>query len=241
MIRFALLTAIFLGSTTAVAATPQRAESAKGASSKREFGAYTYSREESDREFATYSECLIGNASGERQAAAFLRMVPDGAAWNEAGRKLSTPQCLGRSFVQVKLRFSLTALRPALFAAMYRRKFGKVVPASFNDDPPLSLDRMYDGQLSGFPAAAFAQLNFGNCVARADTAAVHRLLLAKPWSDAEDAALPAVSQAMGRCLNEGQTLHLNRSGVRNVLAEAMYQLSTARAAGSRVAAVTEVR
>lgn len=196
------------------------------------FNTYSYSREEADREFATYSGCVVGDAAGERKAAAFLRMIPDSPEWSAAGRKLTDPDCLRSAFGQVTMRFNLVSLRPALFAAMYRRKFAKVEPVGFDAAPPLALETLYDGSTIGFPRQALVQLNFGNCVARTDALAAHRLLVSRPWSDAEDAALPAVTTAMGKCLPPNETLRMNRSTARGVLAEAMYHLASGRAAGA---------
>ncbi len=194
---------------------------------------YSYSRKESDRVFAAYGDCLVFSQRGQAQAAKFLRMVPNTPAWLAAGRDLATPSCLSRFGDAIKLRFNLVALRPALFAAMYRRRFGKVEPVGLADAPQLSLVSLYDGPVAGFPEAAFTQLSFGNCVVRADALAVHRLLVARPWSSAEDAALPSVTEAMSGCLSTGQTLRLSRSSARGVLAEAMYQISSLRASGAR--------
>lgn len=195
-------------------------------------GTYKYSREEADREFAAYSGCVVGDAAGERKAAAFLRMVPSTPGWSAAGKKLTDPDCLRTAFGQVTMRFNLVSLRPALFAAMYRRKFGKIAPIGFDAAPPLALETLYDGPTAGFPRQTLVQLNFGNYVARTDALAAHRLLVTRPWSDAEDAALPAVTAAMGQCLPTNESLRMNRSTVRGVLAEAMYHLASGRAAGA---------
>ncbi len=196
---------------------------------------YQYTRKESDQEFAAYSDCLVSSKSGERASAAFLRMVPGSPGWGAAGKKLTTPTCLRTGFGRVTMRFNIVGLRPALFAAMYRRRFGKTPPVGFTDAPALTLEAMYDGNVTAFPRAPLEQLRFGNCVARNDATAVHRLLVARPWSEAENAALPAVTDAMGKCLTQDQTLRLSRSDVRGVLAEAMYHLASGRAASAVVA------
>jgi hypothetical protein len=157
-------------------------------------------------------------------------MVPNSPEWGAAGGKLSSPECLRSSLGRLKLRYNLTSLRPALFAAMYRRKFGSTVPTGFDGAPALSLANLYDGSLEKFPQPLLTQLSFGNCVARADAVAAHRLLMARPWSDAEGAALPAVSHAMGGCLPANNTVRMNRSSVRGVVAEAMYHLASGQVA-----------
>ncbi|MES2903684.1 MAG: hypothetical protein V4696_05815 [Pseudomonadota bacterium] len=130
------------------------------------------------------------------------------------------------------MRFNLMSLRPALFAAMYRRRFGSSVPISFKQEPALAVDHLFVGSVDALPPQYLAQLSFGNCVARTDAAATHRLLMARPWSDAEDAALPAVAKAMGNCLSDEKSLRLTRSTARGLVAEAMYHLASGRAAGA---------
>lgn len=196
---------------------------------------YTYTPKESDRSLAEYSECVIGSRQGQERAIAFLRHVPNTPEWLAAGNRLVYPDCLRSPFGQARMRVSPLTLRPAMFAALYRRRFGKTVPASLAGEPPLTLSRLFDGPPDAVPKQNIAQLAFGSCVARADTAAAHRLLVARPWTSAEDAALPAVTEAMRGCLTDSQTLRLNRSTARGVIAEALYDLSSARAAGAATA------
>ncbi|MES2337438.1 MAG: hypothetical protein V4537_05000 [Pseudomonadota bacterium] len=197
---------------------------------ERDPNTYNYTRQESDQEFASYGNCIVQDRAGQRDAAAFLALTPSTPAWSKAGQKLTSPECLRSAFGQVRLRYNLVSLRPALFAAMYRRRFGQIAPTSFVDEPALSVNALYTG--GPLPQDAVARLSFANCVARTDAASAHRLLIARPWSDAEDAALPAVSDAMGKCLPTDQTLRMSRSTARGVVAEAMYHLASQRAARS---------
>lgn len=203
---------------------------------------YKYSRVESDRAFADYGQCIVARNGLRRQTTAFLRAVPMTPEWLAAGKKLAVPDCLS-GLGGVRMKFQVAALRPALFAALYRRDFGKMAPAAMASDAPLELDRLYDGPVTNFPPAMLEQLKFGNCVARSNSVAVHDLLVARPWSKDEDAALPALKDAMAGCLPAGSTLRLGRSAVRGVLAEAMYHLASAHALGSAPApaAVSEKR
>lgn len=66
---------------------------------------------------------------------------------------------------------------------------------------------------------------FGECVARANPAAVPALARTEVASDAEVAALKAFGPQMPACLPKGVTLELDRSSLRNALVIAYYRLA----------------
>lgn len=190
---------------------------------------YTYTTKDSDRTLADYSQCVIGSRSGELQAVRFVRQVPGSPQATTAGTKLVYPDCLNSAFGTLTMRVNPVTLRPALFAALYRKRFGKTAPLSFEDAPPFALETLFDGATNTLPKANIAMIVLGACVVRADTPAAHSLLMAHPWTAAEDAALPAVTQATRGCLTTAQTVRLNRATIRGFVAEALYDFSSARA------------
>lgn len=84
--------------------------------------------------------------------------------------------------------------------------------------------------LAGRPAAASdparitAAEEFGRCVSLTNPAGVMRLLVSRPGSPAEIAAVNALAPALGPCLARGSTIKLDYGFVRNVTAVAFNRL-----------------
>jgi len=64
-------------------------------------------------------------------------------------------------------------------------------------------------------------------VARQDPQDVNDLIVAKPYSDGDTAAIERLTPILGACIPKGQTVRLTRDGLREDLGEAMYKLAVA--------------
>ena len=116
----------------------------------------------------------------------------------------------------------------ALFPALYRRNYRKTGPVpGIAAAPPLSLAAEFDGDVAALPNEYVAGCTLGNCVVRAAVGPAHDLMLSRPDSLEENAAVALIALSREGCLLNGQTVRLNRIALRAYLGEALYKPSEA--------------
>jgi hypothetical protein len=198
---------------------------------------YEFSRDQADKAMADFAKCVVSDARLRSQAAAYARAIPAGSAFHAAGARMATPDCVPCSFGQVRMRFNAELFRAALFSALYQRDFGRVPPLpSFDSVPPLVIASEFAGPEDAIPREIVFTRTVGDCVARADPAAAHRLVTTKVASADEKEALGAVVPRLAGCLAAGRQTAFSRSMLRGLLAEALYKLRQAAVPPAREAA-----
>jgi hypothetical protein len=176
---------------------------------------------------ARFSQC-IGRTASQPALHRFLRIVPNGPAFQIAGRRLARDNCLPPVPGAVtRLRFRANLFRAALYSALYRRDFGAGVPPDLGSVPPLLLSSEFDGPAADIPPATRILRALGDCAARGDARSVHALLVTEIGSREEQPAMTAALPAVQRCLPENQELRFGRGMLRGILAEALYKLRSA--------------
>lgn len=196
-------------------------------------------------ELAEFAECLVKSRRSDARNA----VLED---WDS--RKLAYRELLAaRDCVRIgrRLRVNSEVLRANLAGALIAADLGPQDPAAIAAAPMLAYpapDPLRTFDAKGRPVGsdsierqnaaiqrklswrAIAQ--FGDCVARANPAAVPALAASQVASESELAALKAFSPQMPACLPRGVKLELDRSSLRGAITLAYYRLATAaRAAG----------
>jgi hypothetical protein len=197
---------------------------------------YHYSRDEADETMAEFARCLVGSRHLRPQAERYLRAIPTGRNFNAAGVRLSTPDCLPHAFWSIRMRFRPGLLRSALFSALYQRDYGGSPPGDVKSVPRLVIAAEFDGPEADIPADVVFSRVVGDCVARADPADVHALLMTKVASGGEKEALARVVPQLAACLPAGRQMAFSRPVLRGLLAEALYKLRGASTAPATAAA-----
>jgi hypothetical protein len=188
---------------------------------------------EAELELAGYADCVVSHRSYAKPVDAFLRTVPDSAGFYPASLKAADMTCLNTAAVRrqaskLEMRLQPATFRDALYPALYRRDFGRQgPPAGIAALPPLGLSAEFAGDPAALPAAYRPGRALGDCVARGAPADVHAMLMARPWSPEEAAAVGRLRPALANCLSEGQTVQFGRATLRAYLGEALYKLARA--------------
>jgi hypothetical protein len=190
------------------------------------------SARDAEQKLAEFSDCVVAKKSRRSLVNLFLRKLPNSESYFDASMKAADLHCLDsaarRENNRIQLKIQPATFRDALYPALYRRDFGGPAPASgIAALPAQSLRPEFDGPIEQLPPQYLASRRFGDCVARQDPDDAHVLLLAKPYTTREDAALAQLKQALPSCIADGQTLHLTRGAIRAAVGEAMYKLSQA--------------
>lgn len=162
---------------------------------------------------------------------------------------LATPQA-GPGAVQMKLTGDF--MKYALADALVRQQFGSRAIADVAQVAPLVHEQpdltkyepkpgktlkpkqLAELEQKKFQAAAYAYLaEYGECVVRADPAASYALLMTKPETTWETAAIGPLQPALQKCLDAGSTITLNKGSLRGTIAYNYYRLAVApRATGT---------
>jgi hypothetical protein len=182
---------------------------------------------QAEQTMARFSRCIVRTAN-QRALQHFLRAVPDGQAFQIAGRRLTREYCVPRvPGATSQLRFRPDLLRSALYSALYRRDFAASTPPDVAAIPPLLFSSEFDAPAAEIPAVTRVLRGLGDCAARADSRSAHILLVTEVGSSEERAAMNAVLPAVQHCLEEGNELRFGRGMLRGILAEALYKLRSA--------------
>jgi hypothetical protein len=112
-------------------------------------------------------------------------------------------------------------MRGAFYLQLYREAFPSAPPTL----PSAAFDfsGTKGGNLTDDARNAIALLQFGDCVVHQDLNDAHALVLSRPGSSTEDAALNALVPHLGACLVQGSRWTLNRSSISAVLSEVLYR------------------
>jgi hypothetical protein len=188
------------------------------------------SSEEAERTMAEFSACVIRERALRAQAEYYLRIIPEGPAFQQAALRIAPSHCMPPRFGTTRLRFNAKLFRETLFSALYRHDFGRSPPPVLDAVPPLAIAAEFEGNGAEIPATVVFERVVGDCVARADPAATHRLVTAPITSKDEKRALEQVVPTLAACVPEGQRAAFSHSVLRGVLAEALYKLRKAVAA-----------
>lgn len=181
---------------------------------------------------ASYAACLVQKKRARINA---LIDLPVGRAGErQAWLAINDPDCLpvaGLAESALVLKFEKTSPRDYVFPALYRTDFGRTTVLDFAD-----VDRI-GYAVDPAPADAEAQerarrysflMKMGDCVVRQSPAEAKALVLAPVESEAETAALGSIRMTLAECVVEGQQLKLNKSLVREMIAEPLYRLTAAK-------------
>jgi hypothetical protein len=177
-----------------------------------------------------FARCMVSSRSRREQIERFLRTPPQGDEAGEIGRALATPGCVPRFFGRTQIRFKAELFRASLYTALYQREFGRLGSPEVFAVLPLNVDAEFDAPPAAIPTTVLFTRMLGDCVARADAAAVHALLLTRIDSKEEQPALDRVVPRLADCLPAGRQLKFSRTMLRGYLAEALYKLRKAPSA-----------
>ena len=159
-----------------------------------------------------FAQCVLSrNPAGAERALA----MPIGGAYYQAINKLAVDECLSGG----TMKFKAPAMRGALFAEMYRRKYRAADPGLVAEPVDFAAATGSDG--NGMVQAAMD--SFADCVVRRDPADARAILLRSTASKEQDKAFAAVYPHLGPCLAQGQQLTLNKVALENAFAEVLYR------------------
>jgi hypothetical protein len=193
---------------------------------------------EAEKDLAEYADCVAGRKGYRKAVAAFLRVVPDSEASYPASMKAADLTCLNdaavrRRAAKLEMRLQPATFRGAMYPALYRRDFGKGgPPAGLATVPPLDIAAEFSGEVGTLPSEYGAGRALGDCTARKAPQDAHALLMAKPWTAGEDAAIERLKPIMAGCISSEQTVRFDRQSFRSYLGEATYKLALAAGAPS---------
>lgn len=172
-----------------------------------------------------FGTCLL---SRERERMAKLIDLPvDSAEYAKLFDAMfgRTDQCLSDG----TLKISELMLRGALFQALYRRDFSGDTELRFDPTVQTGYRDLYKAELSDKARMYVSLENFGECVSRADPYGVRALVLSRPGSSAESAALTQLHPRLAGCVVQGNQVRFSRANLKGILAEGLYRLSRASA------------
>jgi hypothetical protein len=174
--------------------------------------------EEAEKVLETFAECVaakearLGGSLRE-----FLRVPTGGTPPGPVVEKIVNSDCLTRG----RIMMAPELLRQALYAALYRRAFGKDVPAEFV--PAVSYELEFDAPHLPLTARQVALRQVGDCATSRALSSAHRFAVAKVRSDEEAALLPDVVQALSECLDRDEEVAFTRPVLKGMLAESLYK------------------
>lgn len=194
-------------------------------------GSREYDPVDAERTLAEFGECVLDREGRRARAERFLRLPPAGEAFEEAADPLTPEECLRlRGGTYMEMRIRPDALRASLFAALYKREFGRVPPPpEVSTVPPLRFADEFEGDVATLPQSVRVLRGVGDCTARTDPAGAHAFLLTTLGGPDERRELQRVTSALANCLPEGQQVRFTRAVLRGMLAEGLYKLRRAAA------------
>jgi len=175
--------------------------------------------EHAAQELKIYADCVASQRADRSRVLALAPFGSDEQAKAAEGvtRSVDDP-CIQGGFDNVRL-----SVRPDMLAGAVARA---LVIRDYPDLPAVVDPAAVDAEAERARAAQLSVAErFGRCIVWNDAAGVQALLRADPLTSAERAAIDGLKQDMGMCLQEGSTLRLDRTFVRNVTAVAAYRLA----------------
>ena len=157
-----------------------------------------------------FAQCALSrNQAGAERALA----MPIGGAYYQAINKLAVDECLSSGTI----KFKAPAMRGALFAELYRRKYRAADPGLVAEPVDFAANAGSDGVVQA------ALDTFADCVVRRDPADARAIVLRPIASKEQDKAFAAVYPHLGPCLAQGQQITLNKPTLENAFAEVLYR------------------
>lgn len=182
-----------------------------------------------------YGRCIVASRPGVTEMV--VSSSPLGPDLWKSLEKHDLADCLSTAGMStVVLTLSTAALRGSVFKALYPRDHANAVPAmpaAGPDGAPPQPDWLADVTGAGKAPPDDPQVQtyvalrrLSACVVLNKTDAVHRLLLARPGSDAETAIFGEITPTVSGCIPDGQQLALSKLVLIGVLAEVAYRTAT---------------
>lgn len=168
-----------------------------------------------------FAACTIrrGRGSAERYLA-----TPVGApGWERLQHLVLVDECLGTG----ELRLPFEVIRGALFEQLYLTDYKADPVADLTAVAPIDYAAGYSSPVSVQVGNAIALGQFGDCVARADSAGARNLLTSLPDSSGETAAVHRLMPRLGACIPAGRKITFSKSVLRAAVAEGLYRLTRA--------------
>jgi hypothetical protein len=195
----------------------------------------------------------IGRTAGEKDGAAALAIIADcllgrhpalAATWlatlpgTAEERKLligisdDLGDCMSMDRLLVlenkSVGFQPVSLRIPIAMALATKALARL-PRNYAPDPaaPPWFEAKLKTHLAGakIDRVSLARDDYGHCVATRKWAGSRDLLLSKPGSPEEGAAIRQLRPVLGPCLTEGSTLQLTPANIRLMLAQPVYHLA----------------
>lgn len=189
-------------------------------------------QQQAENELAGYADCVVRTSSNAKAVESFLKVIPDSPTFYPSALKAADMHCLDgaarRRGGKLEMRLQPATYRDALFPALYRARFGKAPPLDrLTAIAPLSYEGEFAGDTKTLSPLYRAGRGIGDCIARANPQASHALIMARPYTAAENAALQALRPNIAQCVTEGQTVSFSRGSLRAFIGEATYRLAVA--------------
>jgi hypothetical protein len=191
--------------------------------------------EQSDRAMA---DCIVATMTEDAHAA-IMSTLGNGRFNIRFGNRMR--ETCGGPRASANEVYPANALRATLADAFIRSRFAQAGPTDFSSVPPLwHVAAIQTQRVSGGheQAREFAVRSseahrflsrFGECIAREAPEAVRLLLLTPPASANEREAFQTLQPGLATCLNNGATMRLDLSMVRESLAYNYYRLAASAA------------
>lgn len=151
------------------------------------------------------------------------------------------PNCLVKAsegtglYGTLNLQIPTPVLRGAIAATLYRQQFASKFPSALTK--PAGVSSIMPPTESDPKAAQWTSwYAFTQCVTEAAPEDVRQLIMTKPSSDEEAAALSRLNVFMPACVAAGSTVKTDRNSLRFILADSLYRWSITAAQLSGTAA-----
>lgn len=185
---------------------------------------------EASRQFAVCSVALKPES-----AARLMAMPMTAPEWPRLMNRLATDDCIAKG----ELSLPVVLFRSSLYEAFYAKEFRDTPAGDLKAAAPIDYTAGYSSPLPDEASNIIALAQMGDCVARAETAASHRLLISNPGTTSEAEAFSAIIPRLSGCVPEGQTVRFSKPVVKGAVAEALYRLRKSLTAGQEQRAGTK--
>lgn len=197
---------------------------------------------------AKFGECVIKKS---RSAARKMVLDPnlEGSDYRRAFQRVGDGMCLleaAKTYDGIQMKFPMDTMRYALADALVRGEFSTGPLPSIKDAAPLAQPTFDESKFQPEPGKTLKKdeleeleksrakriglvflAAYGECVVRANPSKSHALLMAKPTSPEETAALKALTPEFSACLPDGQQLSFGKTPLRGTIAMNYYRLAHA--------------
>lgn len=184
-------------------------------------GGYGTTRNEARSISRKFAECSVrrGRVTAER----YLSTPIGSSDQARLQRQVLVDDCLGVG----ELRLPPEVIRGALFEQLYLLQYKNDPGRDLSAVAAIDYTAGYSAPVPQHAINGIALAQFGDCVARADTAHARELLINLPDSKGETAAMHGLMPRLGACIPKGQKISFSRSVLRAAIAEGLYRLARA--------------